>query len=171
MRFIKLFLISLVALFLLMMFLSALFPSHIRISRAIDIVSSREALFDTMSDLKTWDKWNQFIINAPLTNKSISKPASGSGAYIQSDQLKITINSSTPDSITSSWNQVHGKQFTGGYNLFQLQPGTVTVQWYFDFRFKWYPWEKLSSLLYEKQLGSAMEESLTKLKELVENSK
>ncbi len=169
MRFIKLFLLSVVVLFLLMMALSALFPSHLRMSRAIDIHSSKEKVFNAINDLQAWNTWNQFIINSPLTHMLVSSPSNGRGAYITSDQLKITIKNSSIDSITTSWNQANAKQFTGGYNLLYLSPGIVTIQWYFDFRFKWWPWEKLSSLLYEKQFGPVMEESLTKLKEMVEN--
>jgi hypothetical protein len=42
------------------------------------------------------------------------------------------------------------------------------VQWYFDFVFRWYPWEKFSSIVYDKQLGPAMEKSLNNLKDLIE---
>jgi Polyketide cyclase / dehydrase and lipid transport len=169
MRFIKLFLISIVVLFLVMTALSSLLPAHLRMSRAIDISASKEKVFTLINDTKTWDTWNQFISNTALTNKSFSSPSTGSGAYITSDQLKIRIDKSSIDSITTSWNQSNAKRFTGGYNILELRTGTITVQWYFDFTFKWYFWEKLSSLLYEKQLGPVMEESLTKLKETVES--
>jgi hypothetical protein len=50
-----------------------------------------------------------------------------------------------------------------------IENGSVTtVQWYFDFVFRWYPWEKFSSIVYDKQLGPAMEKSLNNLKDLIE---
>lgn len=56
--------------------------------------------------------------------------------------------------------------------MFHLIPaGSVTVvQWYFDFTFKWYPWEKFSSIIYDKQLGPQMEQSLLNLKRLLEKA-
>ncbi len=44
-----------------------------------------------------------------------------------------------------------------------------TVQLYHDFHLKWYPWEKLGSIIYDKQLGPHMEKELAKLKEEVES--
>jgi len=80
------------------------------------------------------------------------------------------IVASTPDSVTTSWAQQNAKYFTGGYNLMQLVPDSVTVQWYFDFHFAWYPWEKFTSLVYDKQLGPVMEQSLINLKHYSESN-
>lgn len=171
MRFIKLFLISIVALFLVITALAAFFPAHLRLSRAVDISAPKDSVYKDINDFKNWDKWNQFIINAPLTNKKMSTPSFGDGAFITSDQLKIIIDKSTADSVTMLWDQSKGKHFSGGYNLFALRAGTTTVQFYFDFYFRWYPWEKFSSLLYEREIGTVMEASLAKLKEISEISK
>ena len=168
MRVVKLFLISVFFLFLVLAAIASLFPAHLRMSRAIDIHTSREKIFNVINDLGSWKKWNQFIINAPLTHTCLSTPASGQGAFLKSDQLIVTISCSRPDSIKTRWNQVKAKNFSGGYNLMELKPGIITVQSYFDFAFRWYPWEKLSSLLYEREIGSVMEESLSNLKSLTE---
>ncbi|MBS1918560.1 MAG: SRPBCC family protein [Bacteroidetes bacterium] len=171
MRYIKLFLISAVVLFLVVVLLSGILPSHIRISRAINIGAPKLRVYNTVSDFSTWRDWNGFVSNSPLTNISLSSPSTGKGAYLNSGQLKISIDKCTPDSITTTWQQVKAKNFTGGYNMMQLVPDSVTVQWYFDFHFSWYPWEKFTSLVYDKQLGTVMEESLMKLKQVSENSK
>jgi hypothetical protein len=39
-----------------------------------------------------------------------------------------------------------------------------------DFRLRWYPWEKFSSLLFEKQYGTQMEAGLESLKQLAEDN-
>jgi hypothetical protein len=170
MRLIRLFFISIIVLFLVLLAISRLIPSHIRISRAIDISSSRQKVFSAIDDLKTWDKWNQFTANSSLTNKIFSNPSNGYATLMKADQLSVIIIDSKPDSIKTSWNQLNAKNFTGGFNIMELRSGTITVQWYFDFLFKWYPWEKFTSLLYEKQLGPVMEESLTDLKHFAENN-
>jgi hypothetical protein len=168
-RFVKLFFISAIMLFLVVTLLSAILPSHIRISRAINIGAPIEKVYKIIDDLATWDKWNGFIINTPLTHKSVSSPSVGSGAKIASDQLIVRIEKSGTDSIVTSWEQANAKHFSGGYNIMQLRADSVTVQWYFDFHFKWYPWEKFTSLVYDKQLGPVMEESLGQLKKVAEN--
>ncbi|MHA4807703.1 SRPBCC family protein [Flavitalea flava] len=169
MRFIKLIVVSAVVLFGLLTAISLLFPSHLRVSRAINVAASRQRVYGAVNDLKTWDQWNQFIRTIPLTGRSFTDPSSGKGATLRSDQLLVTISESSPDSVIMDWQQIRGKRFTGGFNLLQLSSDSLTVQWWFDFHFRWYPWEKMGSLVYDKKLGPIMEESLSGLKQFVEN--
>lgn len=168
MRYIKLLLISGVVLFIVLTLLSLVFPSHLRISRAINVAVPRQKVYATISDLRTWDNWNEFVRSTPLTGKSVTQPYTGAGATIHSDQLDIIESFSSPDSIVVDFKQANGKQFTGGFHLLQLSPDSLTVQWWFDFHFSWYPWEKLGILVYDKKMGPVMEESLSGLKKLVE---
>jgi hypothetical protein len=170
MRFVKLFLIGAIVLFFVVTAFSWIFPSNLRISRAINIAASREKVWAAINDLHTWDNWNQMISLSPLTGKTFSTPSAGAGAFLRSDQLVVTIIRSGPDSINIDWNQVTGKPFKGGFNLMQLSPDSLTVQWYLDFHFRWYPWEKFGSMVYDQQLGPLMEGSLAGLKHLMENS-
>jgi hypothetical protein len=170
MRFVKLFLISVIVLFVVLWMISLMIPSHIRISRAIDISSSRQKVFNAINDLKAWENWNQFTTNSSLINKAYSDPSSGDGALMSSQQINIRITDSKQDSIKTEWDQLHAKHFKGVFNIMELRPGTITVQWYFDFYFRWYPWEKFTSLVYDKQLGPVMEESLTNLKHYTESN-
>lgn len=170
MRFIKLFFISIIVLFFVFMAISLAIPSHIRISRAINIGATKQKVFNDVNDLKAWDSWNHFTSQSSLTNKIFSNPSSGYGALMKADQLTIIITDSKPDSVKANWDQLNAKRFDGGFNFYQLRPDSLTVQFYFDFHFKWYPWEKFTSLLFENQLGSVMEESLTDLKHFAENN-
>jgi len=170
MRFIKLGLFSIFFFFLAITAISLLFPAHMRISRAVNIAAPHDRIYKTIGELKTWDQWNRFIDSTPLTGKSFSSPSAGKGAFFRSDQLKITLTDCQRDSIKMHWDQTNGRSFDGGFNLLQLYPDSLTVQWYFDFHFKWYPWEKFGGLVYDKKLGTVMEESLNGLKRFVENS-
>jgi len=42
------------------------------------------------------------------------------------------------------------------------------VQWWMDFKLRWYPWEKFSSLFFENIYGAQMEKGLDNLKRLAE---
>ncbi len=171
MRFVKLFLISVIVLFIVLTVLSLQFPSQLRVSRAINIAASREKVGAKIGDLTSWDQWNQFISLSPLTGKRYSTPSSGEGAFLRSDQLVVRIVRAGADSLRLDWEQVHGKPFKGGFNLMQLRPDSLTVQWYFDFHFRWYPWEKFGSMVYDQQMGPLMEGSLAELKRIMENSR
>ncbi len=164
MRLIRLIIISIVVLFLILLGISRFIPSHIRISRAVDINASKEKVFAAINDLKTWDKWNQFTETSSLTNKIYSDPSFGYAALMKSDQLSIVITDSKPDSIKTDWSQLNGKNFSGGFILLEGKPGNVAVQYYYDFYFKWYPWEKFSALIYDKQIGSLMEPIFNRFK-------
>jgi hypothetical protein len=171
MRFVKLILISVIVLFGILTALSLVFPSHLRISRAINIAAPKEKVYGVVNDIRAWDSWNKFISGTSLTHVFYSSPSAGKGAFLRSDQLWVTIRESSPDSMKIDWAQVRGRKWEGGFNFLQLSRDSLTVQWYFDFRFRWYPWEKLGSMVYDQQLGPVMEESLTGLKHFVENSR
>jgi hypothetical protein len=145
-------------------------PSHIIIARVVDIKAPRQKVFDAINNLKSWDQWNQFTANSSFTNKIYSNPSYGTDALMKSDQLSVVITSSTPDSLKTDWSQLAGKHFSGAFVIAEIQPGDVAVQWYFDLYFKWYPWEKFSALVYNRQIGSVMDESLTDLKRFAENN-
>src|ERR1700694_5019544 len=133
MRFVKLILISVIVLFAILTALSLVFPSHLRISRAINIGAPKEKVYGVVNDLRTWDSWNKFISGTPLTHVVYSSPSAGKGAFLRSDQLLLTIRESSPDSIKLDWAQVRGKKWEGGFNFLQLSRDSLTVQWYFDF--------------------------------------
>ncbi|MBS1600161.1 MAG: hypothetical protein JST75_18180 [Bacteroidetes bacterium] len=167
MRIFKLILVSIVILCIAVLFVFSLFPSHIRISRVLNIHASREKIHGVINDFNTWISWNEFT-NQPNIHKTISTPSAGAGAYIESDEMQIKILTSSLDSIKTVWIQKDRKQIEGGFNIVQTQDSSI-VEWYFNFHFKWYPWEKLGSMFYDKQLGPTMEKSLMNLKRYSEN--
>lgn len=150
MRLLKLAFISAIAFFLLLTGLTLFIPSHIRISRAVDIMAEKEKVIPYLNDLPKWNSWNAFVQDS-------------------SGPFSIHLTSITDTLITSSW-KAGQKEFTSGLAIYETRPGTITVQWYFDFNLPWYPWEKLGSIVYDKQLGGVMQESLVKLKDRIESN-
>lgn len=148
MRLIKLVLISAVVFFLLLTAMSLLIPSNIRISRAIDIRSASRDVYPYLKDQSKWPLWNAYF-------KDSSK------------KFKVSTISSTDSLVLTRWKS-GDKTFQSGMAVYNQVEGTVTVQWYFDFTLSWYPWEKIASIIYDGQLGTPMQESLTELKTLVE---
>jgi hypothetical protein len=170
MRIIKFLFISVLVLFGVLMALSLLFPSRLRMSRAINVAAPREKIDAAIGDLHQWEHWNRFISATPLTNRSFSTPASGVGAFLHSDQLSLTVTAAAPDSMKLDWSLSNGKHFEGGFNILQSGGDSITIQSWFDFHFRWYPWEKLGILVYDKNFGPGMEESLSDLKQYLEKS-
>lgn len=160
MKLIKLGLISLLLLVVLVLGMAVLIPSHVRISRAIDITAPREKLLRKIGDLRSWPQWNEFV------NDSLLKSPSINARELKAGNLEIRILKSTGDSIVASW-KTDQQTIIGGFNLIPSQDQFV-VQWYFDFNQRWYPWEKFASIGFDKQYGPSMEKSLNLLKKQVE---
>jgi hypothetical protein len=68
--------------------------------------------------------------------------------------------------VFTRW-QHDGKSFKGNFILTDMNGRTV-VEWTLYFHIKWYPWEKLASMFYDKQLGPVMEKSLINLRNELE---
>jgi len=155
MRIIKLAIISFIFLFLLITIISLFIPSHVRISKAININAEKDSLFALIADTGNWYRWHPAYRQTSTNsgqNKIIISPR------LSNDSL-ISMQLSLPEknSIVSSW-QVYQNSSSD----------SLTLQWYLDFNLKWYPWEKFGSLLYEEKYGTMMQTGLSNLKEITE---
>lgn len=161
MRFIKLGLISVVAIFFVVLFLSILMPSMVLVSRAIDINAPVDSIKYHVSDLNEWTSWINGMQSSAVKISSAKEAQLGAS--------KVTITAITDTTVVTGW--------TSRANSFQLstirfigRPNSTvtTVQWQFEQHLKWYPWEKLGSFMNDKILGPMMEQNLLNLKHLVE---
>jgi hypothetical protein len=171
MRYIKFFLLALLTLFVVLTALSLLFPSDMRISRVINVPVTKAGALEIIGDLHSWGQWNQFVRSTELTNKQYSTPSAGKGAWMSSDQLLVREIEADSNGVLLQWDLKGGKRYMGGFDLFTVNPDSLTVQWWFDLHFRWYPWEKLGAFVYDRKLGPAMEESLDSLRSFLEKSR
>lgn len=164
MRFVKLFIISIVVISVVLIALSLMLPSHVRISRAIDINAPVESIRPNLTNLENWPKWNALLADSSLTTVSVNSD------HIKTNRFDIYASASVRrDSVSTRWAQPDGREFTGNFSMLGGDSTTV-VQWYFDFYLRWYPWEKFGSIIYDERMGPGMEKSLAQLKTLVETS-
>jgi hypothetical protein len=161
MRLIKLALISAVILFLMVWLFSLLMPSRIRVSRAIDISVPKDSVVSAIADLQQWQHWNDLVNNDQYTNKQYT------ASKFIADQISITAHPVKGDTLLTTWKQKSGRTITGGFT-WDGNNRRMVLQWYFDIHLRWYPWEKFSSIIFDKQLGPPMEKSLANLKNLLE---
>jgi hypothetical protein len=166
MRFLKLAVISVVALSGIILLISLLLPSHVRISRAIDINASGEKIYPLLSDIKQWEKWNEYV---RAYHNRIAETD-----MLKADEIAIFITGNKKSLVTADWQQPSGTKFGSGFAIIGVNSthshASTTVQWYFDFHINWYPWEKFQSIVYDQQLGPVMEKSLTNLKRMAERA-
>lgn len=162
MQLIKLAIISFVVFFLLITGISMFFPSHVRISRATDIAASIDSVHTRISQPLYWKSWY------PGADTLSLYEADGVIKGIRMPGNQVLMITGFNDSTVTAANSTSDKErATMGWNLIRNNGGSVTVQWYMDFKLRWYPWEKFSSLLLEKRYGPVMEQGLAKLKTTV----
>jgi hypothetical protein len=164
MRIIKLGIISVVFFAIFLTLLSLFFPSHIRISKAIDISAEKDSVMSLVGDVRNWKKWYPGADTAMyIAHKGkIEGIATG-------DMQGLIITFVTDSSLEAKNTGARSKRGETGWNIYSGSiPNSVTVQWYRDFHLDWYPWEKFSGLLLEKRYGPVMEQGLEKLKRLLE---
>lgn len=158
---------SIVILSLIVLFLFALFPAHVSVTRMVRISSSEDRIRNKISDLRTWQSWNEFA-NAPgKKNNPDTKPDSVRTDYLRVDGSEISISGVSHNYVNTLWKRGN-RMFTGQF-MIDDSKGQPVVIWTMNFNIKWYPWEKLASMFYEKQLGPLMEKSLMQLQSELEH--
>ena len=103
-----------------------------------------------------------------ISQPDISNNRSGKtdSNYMSRGVVSIEVLKVARDTVITQWKNGR-KTFTGTYILTEMN-GQVVLEWTLKFHIKWYPWEKLASMFYDKQLGPIMENSLLKLRNELE---
>jgi hypothetical protein len=162
MRFVKLAIISAVVLFIVIFLFSLIIPSTVRVSRAVDISAPKDSLVAQLADLRQWHLWNE-MVNKPGVSHKFSESS------INSEDMTITKKAQAGDTLLTDWKQPNARVLNSGFTWYG-NDGQLVLQWYFDIKLRWYPWEKFGSIVFDKQLGPPMEKSLGNLKKLLEKT-
>jgi len=156
---------SVLILFLLVTGISLLIPSHIRISKAINIAATTDSVFSQINDPVKWRNWFPGLDSAKLFYESWMLK----GVIIDdSSQQYIRIIEKKKGEVVTEL-RAGSKKIVSGWKIIDFdRSDSTTLQWYMDFRLRWYPWEKFASLLFEKSYGVKMEQGLNNIKKIVE---
>ncbi len=160
MRLLKLGLISVIGLAIVITGMSLLIPSTARVSRAITIEAPIDSVRYKVQELDHWQSWNLLVQHAQQTNLHFSKDA------IHSDQMEVRLLKADSGAIYTEWKQRGQEPVASGFTITSSANATI-LQWYFDFKVKWYPWEKFGSIIFDRQMGPPMERSLDRLRKEV----
>jgi len=167
MKLIKLAIISFIVLFLIITSIGLLLPSTVRVTRNITIHVPQDTLYRYISDVKYWKLWMDMAKNSTIT--FISKKTAGAGTKAMIGNQRIDITSATKNEIVTVWQAGNGRYQTG---VFQLAGDSTTastnLNWYFEQKLNWYPWERISAISSDKIIGPGMEQGLDSLKAIFE---
>ena len=150
-KLIKLALISIVFLFLVATAISLMIPSHVRISRAVNLHGSPDSVMSLVKDTARWKEWHPSFLP-------------GDSSY-RLRSVRIIPQKANDSEVVMLMQQGEKRPVVNGWKLYE-HPGidSLTLQWYMDFRLKWYPWQKFSSLFFEGTYGAMMEQGLANIK-------
>lgn len=162
MRIIKLGIISFIFFFLLITGFSLFIPSRVRVSRALNTGVVKDSVFQHyVANLAQWKRWNAgFDSLVPGENETLTGRITT--GRINETNISMTYEG---DSIVMVTYEAPGKKSVREVFRKIEHPvqDSVTIQWYKDFRLRWYPWEKFSGLTFEKRYGTGMEAGLSRL--------
>lgn len=153
MRLVKLALISFIILFLVITAMSLLIPSHIRISKAINIGASKDSIFALIKNQERWPQWHPAFMH---NDSAGNVPPIHITPKVENDSILVfQVQPGNKNPVVNGWQVYH-----------HASTDSLTLQWYMDFHLKWYPWQKFGSLFYENTYGVMMEKGLNNLKNL-----
>jgi len=164
MKFIRFVLISIVAMFVIASLIGMLLPSDVLVSRAVDVNAPRDSIMRYLKDFEQWKWWVNGMRDPSVTIHS-SNSATLNGTHVQ-------IETVTDSTVQTLWILKKGNIQRSTIHLIgNPSQNRTVVQWQFEEKLKWYPWEKLGSMMNDKILGPMMETDLNNLKKLAEGSK
>lgn len=157
-RLIKLALISFVILFSMATLFSLLIPSNIRISKALNIGADKDSVMALVKNRERWAEWHPAFIPGDTSRKKFAA-------------IDIAMKSQNDSSVVMELKQGNKPVVVNGWNVYEYENSdSITLQWYMDFKLKWYPWQKMGSLFYESTYGNMMQQGLDNIKKEVENN-
>ena len=159
MRVIKLALLSFVFFFGLITVMSLFIPAHVRISRAINIATADSVLY-LVATHNQWPRWHPLFKN------------SNAPGLLQKYNFTLNTIEASDSTVRVAWMQPGKAPILNGWQLYRFSTSdSLALHWYMDFRIKWYPWQKFSSLFYESTYGPLMEQGLKNIKTVVQARK
>lgn len=167
MRVIKLAVLSFIILFLVITGISLFIPATIHISRASDINCTKDSIKSLISDPLKWKEW--YPGGDTLDILYVAGEAKG---LILDSAYGIHIGEVTDSTVTIiEVGEVSKANTRMGFKLLPGRNETNNVlQWYMDFKLKWYPWDKFKSLFFENIYGPHLEQGLANLKSKCEGT-
>jgi hypothetical protein len=169
MRLIRFAIISVIVLFFIITGISLFIPSHVRISKAINIRVTTDSVWNRVDHLENWGQWNPFFTDIDLKHVVKLDTAGGHWNAVKVENTTVRWIEKKRDEHIAELTNSTRRPMRSGWKCIPHNPSdSLTVQWYIDFRLRWYPWEKFASLGLEKTYGTQMELGLTRLKALLE---
>jgi len=176
MRLVKMFLFVLAGLFAVITIIGLFIPSSVKISRGIAINADSAKVYQELSDVKNWNKWLPWITADSGAIVQLSPVTNEPGSFFKWKGLTyksagtITLQQIKPDKIIVLYQLKDMNDSEGGFRLRSTGPSKqeTEVQWFMEYKLKWYPWERFYGIFMDHIIGPAFDKGLEQLKRYTE---
>lgn len=118
-----------------------------------------------LSDVSGWKKWYP----GADTLKLYYEGNVDRGLVLDEQRKRyLVLKEKRNDQVTAEYVLLNKKIPTGWLVATNAESNSVTIQWYMDFHLRWYPWEKFSSLMFERIYHPQLQQGLDNLKRILE---
>src|SRR5690606_40606695 len=112
-----------------------------------------------------WKNWNPFMDSIETSSIKFLPDNSSVPEIMETNNVSVSWLQHNDSLLLAEMKGLSDRKILSGWQIIHHQGSDSTVvQWYMDFKLKWYPWDKFSSLLMENAYGPAMEKGLQRLR-------
>jgi ribosome-associated toxin RatA of RatAB toxin-antitoxin module len=179
MRLVKMFLFVITGLAIMLTMIGLVIPSSVKISRGIIVDADSVKVYQQLSDVKEWGQWMPWVTADEGALVQTSPVTNAPGAFFKWKGLNknnsgtITLLSLSPNLVTAKYELKEMNDSEGGFRIRTL-PNNLSqceVQWFMEYKLKWYPWERFYGIFLDHIIGPAFDKGLQELKNYLEKEK
>lgn len=171
MKYIKLFLVSVLSFFVLFTLIGLLFPSHIKTVKAIVVNKEKKQVLDELRAQARWVNWHPFFYDS--THARIEDAGENKVVFFcNGNELRFSDIRSDSNSLFFTMNAGSMEAEDQVMALPISSDSTQTqVMWSETEQLKWYPWERFRGLLLERSKGIYLDTALHRFKIYIESGR
>ncbi|MCH5721228.1 hypothetical protein [Niabella hibiscisoli] len=125
------------------------------------LANDRDSVLNQVRDLAQWKTWYPDFENVILRDELVKD---GRVVKANANGILLTVSESTDSSVVVLMQKGSSPVISGWQINKDDRNDSLALQGYMDFQLKWYPWEKLSSLMLDKSYGDLISRGLQDLK-------
>ncbi|MBX2869904.1 MAG: SRPBCC family protein [Acidiferrobacterales bacterium] len=156
--------------------ISLLLPQESNVSRSTVITAPPEKVFSYVNSMKQFNKWSPWAELDPNTVMKFSGPESGLGSAMEWSSEdpsvgkgKQVIVAVVDNKLVETSLEFDGQDGAVARWLLEPDSGGTKIEWHFNTQWGYNPIGRYMGLMMDKWVGSAYEDGLVNLKNLVES--
>ena len=156
---------------ILLTIMGLIIPSSVKISRGIVIQADSALVYEYLVQPAQWKQWMPWLQNGEGLLVQESAITSGPGASVRWKSLDgknagtLMLTTIKPGELGLLHEFKNMNPANGGFRIRRVANSNrqTEVQWFLEYRLKWYPWERFSGIFMDHMIGPVLEQALQQL--------